>query len=344
MRHGGHVAGAEMRRSGAAVASVGLWVWVTVSVEADLEVAEPRCCLVSHYCWLDPRDLAAVRALRDHYEEETELEVTQLLLPPKEGSPMDLRRPAGWLAMLIHLPISKLFLGVARIPELLPAAWRDVVACPPPSAPDTVCALICLSFCDTDLPVGCMLVLMLMTTVLTRTGAVPAPTPLSALPGARGCPMAQFKFLSPQDMKAFRRAKDALEESLLQKNWSCSSHPFPRTRDLRQLQVWERPVALEAELALTLKVLETVANSTLADILDQPLHTLRYIHTKLQACVPAQATEGPRPRGHLHHWLRHLQESSKKESTGCLEASVTFNLFRLLTRDLKCVASGDLCV
>ncbi|KAM5297480.1 interferon lambda-3-like [Glossophaga mutica] len=195
-----------------------------------------------------------------------------------------------------------------------------------------------------DLPVGCMLVLMLMTTVLTRTGAVPAPTPLSALPGARGCPMAQFKFLSPQDMKAFRRAKDALEESLLQKNWSCSSRPFPRTRDLRQLQVWERPVALEAELALTLKVLETVANSTLADILDQPLHTLRYIHTKLQACVPAQATEGPRPRGHLHHWLRHLQESSKKESTGCLEASVTFNLFRLLTRDLKCVASGDPCV
>ncbi|XP_035868662.1 interferon lambda-3-like [Phyllostomus discolor] len=192
-----------------------------------------------------------------------------------------------------------------------------------------------------DLPVGCMLVLMLMTTVLTRMGAVPVPTPLSALPGTRGCPMAQFKSLPPQDMKAFRRAKDALEESLLLKNWSCSSRPFPRTRDLRKLQVWERPVALEAELALTVKVL---ANSTLGDILDQPLHTLHYIHTKLQACVPAQASAGSRPRGHLHHWLHRLQEASKKESTGCLEASVTFNLFRLLTHDLKCVASGDLCV
>ncbi|XP_045702600.1 interferon lambda-3-like [Phyllostomus hastatus] len=195
-----------------------------------------------------------------------------------------------------------------------------------------------------DLPVGCMLVLMLMTMELTRMGAVPAPTPLSTLPGASGCSMAQFKSLPPQEMKAFRRAKDALEESLLVKNWSCSSHPFPRTRDLRQLHVWERPVALEAELALTLKVLDTVANSTLGDILDQPLHTLHYIHTKLQACVPAQATAGPKPRGYLHRWLRRLQVSVKKESTDCLEASVTFNLFRLLTHDLKCVASGDLCV
>ena len=35
---------------------------------------------------------------------------------------------------------------------------------------------------------------------------------------------------------------------------------------------------------------------------------------------------------------------SPQESPGCLEASVTFNLFRLLTRDLRCVTRGDLCV
>ncbi|XP_066205226.1 interferon lambda-2-like [Saccopteryx leptura] len=192
-----------------------------------------------------------------------------------------------------------------------------------------------------DLTVGCTLVLVLMTMVLTRTGAVPVSTPL---PGARDCHMAQFKSLSPQEMKAFKRAKDALEESLSLKNWSCSSRPFPRTRDLRQLQVWERPVALEAELSLTLKVLGTVANLTLGDILDQPLHTLRHIHAKLQACVPAQSTAGSRPQGHLRLWLHRLHEAQKKESPDCLEASVTFNLFRLLTRDLKCVASEDLCV
>ncbi|XP_022440621.1 interferon lambda-3-like [Delphinapterus leucas] len=110
------------------------------------------------------------------------------------------------------------------------------------------------------------------------------------------------------------------------------------------LQVWERPVALEAELALTLNVLEASANSSPDHILDQPLHTLHHIHSKLQACVPAWPTAGPRPRGRLHHWLHRLQEAPKKESQDCLEASVMFNLFRLLTRDLKCVASGDQCV
>ncbi|XP_036130936.1 interferon lambda-3-like [Molossus molossus] len=196
-----------------------------------------------------------------------------------------------------------------------------------------------------DSTLGCTLVLLLLlTTVLSRTGAVPVPTaPRTAL-GARGCHMAQFKSLSPQEMEAFKRAKDALEEWLLLKNCSCGSRPFPRTWDLRQLQVWERPVALEAELALTLKVLEPVTNSTLGDVLDQPLNTLRYIRTELQACVPAQAPAGPRHRGPLRSWLHRLQEAQKKESQGCLEASVTFNLFRLLTLDLQCVANGDLCV
>lgn len=50
-------------------------------------------------------------------------------------------------------------------------------------------------------------------------------------------------------------------------------------------------MALGAELALTLKVLGTLANSTLGDILDQPLSTLRYIHSKLQACVSAQGIQ-----------------------------------------------------
>ena len=46
--------------------------------------------------------------------------------------------------------------------------------------------------------------------------------------------------------------------------------------------------------------------------------------------------------GRLHHWLCQLQEATQEESQGCLEASVTFNLFRLLIRDLRIVASGDL--
>ncbi|CAK7319489.1 interferon lambda-1-like [Lycaon pictus] len=185
-------------------------------------------------------------------------------------------------------------------------------------------------------------VLVLVTVVLglTRAGPVPTSKPTTT---RRGCHMDRFQSLSPRELEAFKKAKDALEESLSQKNWSCSSRLFPRSRDLRLLQAWERPVALEAELDLTLKVLENMTDSSLGVTLDQPLRMLHHIHSELQACVPAQPTADPRPHGRLHHWLHRLQKAPK-ESQGCLEASITFNLFRLLTRDLKCVASRDLCV
>ncbi|XP_032181904.1 interferon lambda-3 [Mustela erminea] len=192
-----------------------------------------------------------------------------------------------------------------------------------------------------DMAVGCLLVLIAM--VLTRTEAVPGPKPLGVFPDAGGCHLAQFQSLSPQERQAFKKAKDTFEESLSQKASSCRPRLFPRTWDLQQLQVGERLVALEAEVALTLKVLETMADRSLGSILDQPLHTLRYIQSELQACVEAQPLAGPRPRGRLHHWLHRLHEAPKKEPLGCLETSVMLNLFRLLTRDLKCVASGDLC-
>ncbi|XP_012630665.2 interferon lambda-1 [Microcebus murinus] len=175
---------------------------------------------------------------------------------------------------------------------------------------------------------------------LARAGPVPTSKPTTTW---RGCQIGSFKSLSPRELETFKKAKDALEESLSLKNWSCSSRLFPRPWDLRQLQDWERPVALEAELALTLKVLATMADADLGDVLDRPLRTLRHIRSQLQACGPAAPTAGPRPRGRLQHWLHRLQVAPRKESPGCLEASVTFNLFRLLTRDLKCVASGHLC-
>ncbi|KAK2491412.1 hypothetical protein MC885_000034, partial [Smutsia gigantea] len=81
-------------------------------------------------------------------------------------------------------------------------------------------------------------------------------------------------------------------------------------------RVWKGPVALEAELALMLKVLGTTADSSLGDILDQPLCKLCHVHLGLQVC----------------------------KSLGCLKTSVRFNLFCLLSWDLKCVTSGDLCV
>lgn len=111
---------------------------------------------------------------------------------------------------------------------------------PPAAAPGALRPLTCASFRVTGPATGCTLVLVLLTTVLSSTGALPVPTPLRTLPGATGCHVAQFQSLPPQELKAFKKAKDALEAPLLLKNWTCSSRPFPRTRDLRQLQVgWQ---------------------------------------------------------------------------------------------------------
>ncbi|XP_034339620.1 interferon lambda-3 [Arvicanthis niloticus] len=189
-----------------------------------------------------------------------------------------------------------------------------------------------------------LLLLLLLAAVLTRTQADPVPRATRSPMEAKDCHIAQFKSLSPQELQAFKRARDAIEERLLQKDVKCSSRLFPRAWDLKQLQVQERPKALQAEVALTLKVLGNMTDSGLATILGQPLRTLSHIHSQLQTCTQPQPTAEPRPQSRrLSRWLHRLQEA-EKETPGCLEASVTLNLFRLLTLDLKCVASGDQCV
>ncbi|XP_070255178.1 interferon lambda-4-like [Myotis yumanensis] len=128
-----------MRPSGAATVSVGLWVLVTVNVVADPGVTEPRRCSLSHYRWLDPRALEAVKALRDHYEEEMlswrprNCSFRPRRVSPLPGSCARLRLVARGLsdaqAVLSSLPSPELFPGVAPTLELLASARRDVVAC-----------------------------------------------------------------------------------------------------------------------------------------------------------------------------------------------------------------------
>uniref|UniRef100_A0A8C8UDD2 Interferon lambda-3-like n=1 Tax=Peromyscus maniculatus bairdii TaxID=230844 RepID=A0A8C8UDD2_PERMB len=168
---------------------------------------------------------------------------------------------------------------------------------------------------------------------LTEPGAYPW---VRLAPTRTGCHIGIFQSVSLWELGVFKKAKDALVSFL------PVSPPY--VLFLTYSQVQERPRALQAELALTLKVLENMTDSALVPILDQPLHTLRHIHSQLQACTQPQPTAEPRPVSRrLSRWLHRLQEAQRKETPGCLEDSVTSNLFRLLIRDLKCVASGDQC-
>ncbi|XP_049643448.1 interferon lambda-3-like [Suncus etruscus] len=189
-----------------------------------------------------------------------------------------------------------------------------------------------------------LVMLLLGTSLLTTIGAPAVSRPPKVLAYPSNCQLARFRSLSPQELRAFKTAKDTLEEMLQLKGWNCTGRLFPGKRDLRQLQVWERPVALKAELSLTLQVLGAMAEPSLGPVLDPLLRTLNLIQAELQGCMLPQPTGTPRPRGRLQHWLQRLHEAPQRESQSCLEASVTFNLFRLLTHDLRCVALGALCV
>ncbi|KAF0876493.1 IFNL4 protein, partial [Crocuta crocuta] len=124
---------------GAATVVAGLWVLVTVSEAADPGAATPRRCLLSHYRSLDPRVLAAVKALRDRYEEETlswrprNCSFRPRRDPPRPWSCARLRLVARSLAdaqaVLSRLRSPERFPGTGPTLELLAAARRDVGAC-----------------------------------------------------------------------------------------------------------------------------------------------------------------------------------------------------------------------
>nr|XP_048297131.1 interferon lambda-2-like [Myodes glareolus] len=191
---------------------------------------------------------------------------------------------------------------------------------------------------------GRLLLPLLLAAVLTGTRAHPVIRATRLPSDAKKCHLARFKSLAPQELKAFKKASDAIEKWLLEKDVKCSSRLFPRAWDLKQLQVQERPKALQAELALTLEVLENLTDSALGPILHQPLHTLHHIQSQLQTCTQSQPTAEPgSPSGRLSLWLHRLQEAQEKETLGCLVDSVTSNFVRLLMGDLNCVARGDQC-
>lgn len=79
-----------MGLTGAAAVAVALWVLVTAGEAADPGVATPRSCLLSHYRSLDPKALAAVKALRDRYVSDAP--ISPIPSPEPDGAP----GPSRW--------------------------------------------------------------------------------------------------------------------------------------------------------------------------------------------------------------------------------------------------------
>ncbi|XP_027621425.1 interferon lambda-4-like, partial [Tupaia chinensis] len=128
-----------MGPSGRVALAAGLWLLYTLGEAEDPGVPAPRRCLLSHYRSLDPRALAAAKALKDRYEQETLSwgPRTCSFRPrrdrPRPSSCAQLRHVARAIAdsqaVLNSLRSPEPWPGLGATLELLAAAGRDVATC-----------------------------------------------------------------------------------------------------------------------------------------------------------------------------------------------------------------------
>nr|XP_023967605.1 interferon lambda-3-like [Chrysemys picta bellii] len=110
------------------------------------------------------------------------------------------------------------------------------------------------------------------------------------------------------DLRDCTRQTHSHRHSRRLNNWLQNFHKSKET-------VHDRMILVKEELHLVIDVLENFEDPRLSELLVRPLLILRHIREDLKIC----------------------------ETLGCLEASMVFNLFRLLNQDLKCAAYMESC-
>ncbi|XP_038278274.1 interferon lambda-3-like [Dermochelys coriacea] len=155
------------------------------------------------------------------------------------------------------------------------------------------------------------------------------------------CHLTKYKSLPPQELEAFKKAKDKFEDIMLLSDRKCSTRIFHRNWEVQQLSEHDRVILVEKELDFTINVLENVEDPSLSKLLSRPLEILTQIRGDLRSCI--RETHSHRHSRKLNNWLQNFHERKETEIPGCLEASVILNLFQLLNKDLRCAAYRELC-
>ncbi|XP_059239440.1 interferon lambda-4-like [Mustela nigripes] len=301
--------------------AVALWVLVTAIEVADPCVATPRRCLLSHYRSLDPRTLAAVKALRDSYVSDAQTS------PPGPPSPRARRAPAADPADVAGRGRSKR--------EHRPRLWASAPRAPPAGGLGTTsgqvaaCARPSVSRCLQPASAPC------------ESRAVPCTVRTTVRPGAfhvqESPPPQRFGGLARRPSLTPALVPQE-EETLSWRPRNCSFRPRrdrPRPWSCARLRVVVR------DLADAQAVLSRLPSPDRFPGTGPTLELLAAARRDVGACLelvrPGSWRKSLRPP-------RRRPPTRRADSPRCHEANVIFNLLRLLTWDLKLVANSGPCL
>ncbi|XP_009072439.1 PREDICTED: interferon lambda-3-like [Acanthisitta chloris] len=158
----------------------------------------------------------------------------------------------------------------------------------------------------------------------------------------KSCSLSMYQSLVPHEvLKAVQKMQDQFEDIMRLSDHKCNTRLFHRKWNTGDLSVPDRVMLVEAEVSLTIAMLELPAIPSFAETRQQPLDFLSHVREDLRCWM---STEAPlhQPSGRLRHWLQKLQMAKKTETTGCLEASAINRLFQVLN-DLRCAALRERC-
>ncbi|PKK29680.1 interferon lambda-3 [Columba livia] len=157
----------------------------------------------------------------------------------------------------------------------------------------------------------------------------------------KSCSLSKYKFIMRHEMKAARKMTEHFENIKLQSDRKCNTRLFHRKWKIADLSVPDRVILVEAELNLTIAMLELPTVPSFDEARQRPLAFLTQVREDLRGCMTMEATSH-QPSGRLRHWLQNLQTAKNTETTGCLEASAILNIFQVL-EDLRCTARREQC-
>ncbi|NWT04935.1 IFNL3 protein, partial [Mionectes macconnelli] len=154
----------------------------------------------------------------------------------------------------------------------------------------------------------------------------------------KGCSLFKYRQIMVHEKKAVEKMQKEFQRKIRQPGRNCNIWLFDREWMPAHLSVPDRVVLVEAELDLTITMLQLSTHPGFTKTRQRPLAFLTQAREDLRGCV----APSHQPSGEVSQWLRDLQAAMQKENIGCLEDYAIRHVLEVLD-DLRCAALQEQC-